>query len=65
MPAPANSQQHGPVLVGQQNRQVLMHFDVPRTWLTLTGPQALAIARDLVASARAAGATPPNQRPLF
>ncbi|HEY8357013.1 MAG TPA: hypothetical protein VIL30_06085 [Ramlibacter sp.] len=59
------SQRIGPVLVGQQDGQVFLHFDRSVTWASVTGPQALALAYQLVASARAAGVAAPNQRALF
>lgn len=55
----------GPMLVGQQDGRVLLHFDRPLTWAALSGQQALDLAYRLVASARAAGAVPPSQRNLF
>jgi len=64
-PAPATLHRRGAVAVGHQHTRVLVHFDRPITWLSVSGPEALALARDLVASARAAGVVPPTQRNLF
>lgn len=69
MPAAAapltTSQPVGPVLVGQQEGRVYMHFDRPVTWAAVSAHEALSLAYQLVASARAAGVTPPSQRTLF
>lgn len=63
--APKDSRAIGPVMVGQQEGRVLMHFDRPLTWTAMSGPQALDLAYRLVASARAAGVAAPAQRNLF
>lgn len=55
----------GPVAIGHQGNRVLVHLDQPRDFLNYSGTEALAMAYQLVAAARAAGAAPAPQRTLF
>lgn len=55
----------GPILVGHQGDRVLVHLERPTDFLNVGGAEALGIAYQLVAAARAAGAVPPSQRALF
>lgn len=53
------------IMVGQQNGMVLLHFERPVTWTAVNRQHALQLAYQLVAAARAAGASAPTQRHLF
>lgn len=55
----------GPVLVGHQDDRVLLHMDRPLDFMNVSGAEALTLAYQLVAAARAAGACAVPQRNLF
>lgn len=51
--------------VGHLGGRVLVHLDRPRDFLNVNADEALTLAYQLVAAARAAGAAPHPQRVLF